>query len=279
MKKEILDFLKYANITEQQFYGIEPVGGSLYLGSLTSIPDGFNLTVGYYLDLGSLTSIPDGFNPTVGGSLYLGSLNSIPDGFNMTVGGSLYLGSMTSIPYVFNPIVVYYLDLGSLTSIPDGFNKSSFEYQNTPSLKLLKWKKNGKEYIFCDSRFSEVVIVKGNIYKLKDVNKNNSYYLVSDGNGKFAHGETIKEAKEDLIYKISNRDKSEFEGIDVNQKHSFEKCIEMYRVITGACATGTRNFIESKEIKRKQLSVIEICTLTKGNYGSSEFAKFFNINQ
>ena len=43
--------------------------------------------------MGSLTSIPDGFNPTVGGGLYLGSLTSIPDGFNPTVGGNLYLGS------------------------------------------------------------------------------------------------------------------------------------------------------------------------------------------
>ena len=49
------------------------------------------LTVGGYLYLGSLTSIPEGFNPTVGGSLYLGSLTSIPEGFNPTVGGSLYL--------------------------------------------------------------------------------------------------------------------------------------------------------------------------------------------
>ena len=33
------------------------------------------------------------------------------------------------------------------------------------------------------------------------------FYVVSDGKGKFAHGDTVKEAKEDLIYKISNRNK------------------------------------------------------------------------
>ena len=49
------------------------------------------------LDLSSLTSIPEGFNPTVGGSLDLRSLTSIPEGFNPTVGGSLYLRSLTSI--------------------------------------------------------------------------------------------------------------------------------------------------------------------------------------
>ena len=58
-------------------------GGNLYLSGLTSIPDGFNPTVGGYLDLSGLTSIPDGFNPTVGGYLDLSGLTSIPDGFNM----------------------------------------------------------------------------------------------------------------------------------------------------------------------------------------------------
>jgi len=44
-------FCKKHGLTIKQFYGLEPVGGSL--------------------DLRGLTSIPDGFNPTVGGSLYL----------------------------------------------------------------------------------------------------------------------------------------------------------------------------------------------------------------
>jgi len=103
--------------------GFNPtVGGSLYLSGLTSIPDGFNPTVGGYLDLSGLTSIPDGFNPTVGGNLYLSGLTSIPDGFNPTVGGYLDLSGLTSIPDGFNPTVGGYLDLSGLTSIPDGFN-------------------------------------------------------------------------------------------------------------------------------------------------------------
>ena len=224
------EFIKKHNLTEAQFYGKETVGGYLDLGSLTSIPEGFNPTVGGYLDLRSLTSIPEGFNPTVGGSLYLGSLTSIPEGLG---------------------------------------------YQPVPEFPLLSWQ-NGK-YIFADDRFSEVISRKGNVYKLKDVNKNNCYYLVTDGNGKYAHGDTIKDAKEDLIYKISDRDKSKFEGIDVNKKLPFKECVEMYRVITGACATGTRNFIESKGLKKASYSPKEISDLTKGNYGNGEFKQFFGI--
>lgn len=46
-------FCKDNNITDDQFLGREKVGGDL--------------------DLPSVTSIPEGFNPTVGGDLYLGS--------------------------------------------------------------------------------------------------------------------------------------------------------------------------------------------------------------
>lgn len=44
---------------------------SLYLNSLTSLPEGVSLTVGGSLNLRSLTSLPEGASLTVGGSLYL----------------------------------------------------------------------------------------------------------------------------------------------------------------------------------------------------------------
>ena len=62
-------------LTDDQWLGHEKIDGSgLYLSSLTSIPEGFNPTVGGDLYLSSLTSIPEGFNPTVGGDLYLSCL-------------------------------------------------------------------------------------------------------------------------------------------------------------------------------------------------------------
>jgi len=122
MSEAVIDFLKERHIAFEVVDGNVTIPGSLYLSSLTSIPEGFNPTVGGSLDLGILTSIPEGFNPTVGGYLYLSSLTSIPEGFNPTVGGSLDLSSLTSIPEGFNPTVGGYLDLRSLTSIPEGFN-------------------------------------------------------------------------------------------------------------------------------------------------------------
>ncbi|MBP9845809.1 MAG: hypothetical protein KBD43_07135, partial [Saprospiraceae bacterium] len=258
--------------------GFNPtVGGSLDLGSVTSIPEGFNPTVGGYLDLGSVTSIPEGFNPTVGGSLYLGSVTSIPEGFNPTVGGSLDLGSVTSIPEGFNPTVGGYLYLRSVTSIPEGFNKEDYENKPVPPVtpcKFLSWDQG--RYIFCDDRFSEVISKKRNVWRLKDLNKNNEYYLITDNKGNYAHGDTIQEAKEDLLYKTTEKDTSQFKNIDLNESIPFEKCISMYRAITGACAAGVRNFIEGAGIKKKKYSINEIIKLTKNQYGGNSFSNFFN---
>ena len=68
-------FCKKFGITENQFYGKDEIIGDLYLSNnqLTSLPDGFNPTVGgnLFLSYNQLTKLPDGFNPTVGGSLFL----------------------------------------------------------------------------------------------------------------------------------------------------------------------------------------------------------------
>ena len=101
MTKE--QFIKYCNITDDQFSGREKIEGNLNLVDLTSIPEGFNPKVGDGLYLNRLTSIPEGFNPVVGGILNLNSLTSISEGFSPVVGGKLLLGSLTEIPENWNP--------------------------------------------------------------------------------------------------------------------------------------------------------------------------------
>jgi hypothetical protein len=249
--------------------GFNPtVGGNLDLESVTKIPKGFNPTVGGSLFLDSVKVLPEGFNPIVGGNLYLESVKELPNGFNLTVGWNLYLNSLTKIPKGFNPTVGWNLDLNSLTQIPEGFNRSDYENKR---ISLLQWDK----YILCDDRFSEVISKKGNVWKLKNIGKDKIYYLVTDGNGNYAHGDTIKQAKDDLIYKISKRDVSQYHNIDLDKKFSFTECITMYRSITGSCSTGVKNFIETNGIKKQSYSVNDIIEITKNNYGNESFNKFF----
>ena len=281
-KAEIKEFCKKQNLTEKQFFGKEKMGGSLDLRSLTSIPEGFNPTVGGSLDLRSLTSIPEGFNPTVGGSLYLRSLTSIPEGFNPTVGGSLYLRSLTSIPEGFNPTVGGSLDLRSLTSIPEGFNPTVGGYlylrsgirashKSLNPKHIFSWQ-NGK-YIKVDGILCEVLIKRKNVYKIKVAGKITESYLVTDGND-WAHGETLKKAKEDLHFKIIS-EKLKKEPI----KKDTMITVQHYRLITGACESGCRYWMNTNGISKEKIKAIELLPLLEKTnaYGVDRFKKLITF--
>ena len=187
-----------------------------------------------------------------------------------------------------NPYYGGYLDLEGtgITSLPDnltvgghldlegtGITDTSKVNRNIPD--PLKWR-NG-EYIKVDGVFSKVILHKGNVYKIHQMKSTKERYLVTDGNGKWSHGDTLKEAKSDLIYKISNRDKSKYESLTLDSELTFEEAIEAYRVISGACAAGTKMFVESSpDVKKDKYTIAEMIRLTEGQYGSETFKDFFN---
>ena len=200
-------------------------------------------------------------NLTVGGSLYLEgtSISELPD--NLTVGGSLYLRELpsancqTTLPWV-----------GISTSTRNFHQRIARQpYRGWVSLR-------GTYEEELPSANCQTTLPWVGLSTLKEL----PFYVVSDGKGKFAHGDTVKEAKEDLIYKISNRNKDEFKNLSLKSVLSFEKMIECYRVITGACGFGVREFVESNKIEQKEYTIEEVIELTKNSYGSSSFASFFN---
>ena len=267
--------------------GFNPtVGGNLRLNGLVSIPAGFNPTVGYNLHLDGLTSIPAGFNPTVGGDLGLNSLTSIPEGFNPIVGGSLHLDSLISIPEGFNPIAGESLHLNSLISIPAGFNPTVRREVFTDSLpegersKILITKQEGpifwKNHVKVDGIFQEIIQRRGNVYRVKKLNSDKVTYLITDGKGKWAHGDTLQEAKRDLIYKLTDRDVSDFKSLTLDSKLTFIEAMECYRTITGACEFGIKDFIKSNALEEKDYTISEIIELTGKAYKGAEFKSFFH---
>ena len=174
----------------------------------------------------------------------MSSLTSIPEGFNPTVAGDLYLSSLTS------------------------------KHKKLPSGFLFSWQ-NGK-YVKADGMFTEVVSHKSNVYRVKKIAKKDTFYLITDGK-KFAHGETLKEAKDDLMYKISDKNKSDYKHLKLSDILTFEEGIMCYRVITGACSFGTKDFVKNRlEKKKPKYSISEIITLTRNEYGGSTFGNFFN---
>ncbi len=162
------------------------------------------------------------------------------------------------------------LELSSLTSIPEGFNQSIFERKK---IGLLSWQ--GGKYILADGIFTEVISKRGNVYKVKKISSDEVFYLVTDGNSKFAHGETIQEAKKDLIYKLAGDvDIEQFKGLTLESMLGFEDCIKLYRVVTGACAFGVKDFIESTGTEHRSYTVREIIEKTSGRYGHDRLVSF-----
>jgi len=205
--------------------------------------------VGCYIVLENtqITGLPEGL--TVGGHLYLENtqITALPEG--LTVGGHLYLEG---------------------TQITD----TSMVNRNINEKSFFSWRNN--KYIKVDGIFSKVISCKQNVFKIQEIGQLKESYLVTDGNGKYSHGHTIKEAKEDLIFKISNRDKSDYKNLKMDSELTFEESIECYRVITGACTFGTKDFVSNRLVERlEKYTVSEIIEVTKGEYGHNAFKEFF----
>jgi hypothetical protein len=139
-----------------------------------------------------------------------------------------------------------------------------------------EWLKQG--YVHADGFTKKLISQK----KIKDIEvfeveenflKHTMSYVVKKGD-KFSHGKTIKDAIGDLRYKISNRDTSHFRKWKKNDVKPIDDIIEAYRVITGACSLGTKNFCEGKKLP-KALSIAKAIEMTKDQYGSKKFEEFF----
>ena len=133
------------------------------------------------------------------------------------------------------------------------------------------------EYAEFDSIKCVILSKKGNVYKtvsFEDINEGKITYVI-EKDGIYSHGNTVKEAKESFIYKISNRDTSVYNNYTKETVVSFEEATKMYRAITGACEAGTKYFVKSLNKVKKEYSIAEIIEITKGQYGSEEFKDFF----
>ncbi len=131
-----------------------------------------------------------------------------------------------------------------------------------------------KEYGKFDGIECAIISHKKDVYKVKNFENEKESYIV-EKDGIYSHGDTLKQAKEDLIYKISNRDTSSYEKLTLDSEVTFEEAVKMYRVITGACEVGTKHFVSMLDKIKKKYTIAEIIQLTEGQYGSDNFKRFF----
>jgi hypothetical protein len=146
----------------------------------------------------------------------------------------------------------------------------------TPTFE--QWLERG--YVVADGITKNLVSQKtiGNvtIFEVTDFSGKENSFVAKIGN-KFAHGKTIEEAKNDLRYKLSDRDTSKYDNWTQETEAPLDDMIECYMTITGACSFGTKEFCERNQLKDRY-TVKEVIDLTVGSYGNKEFKEHFKRN-
>jgi len=137
-------------------------------------------------------------------------------------------------------------------------------------------------FLFADGILSEIVSTRdlrggAKVHRIRVVGKTKVTYCI-ESDGTFSHGDTIKEARESLLYKVGQRDKSAYVGWKLDRRITGKEAIASYRVITGACEAGVRQFVMAHLGKLKaRYPVQEVINLTRGQYGNQAYEEFFTL--
>jgi superfamily I DNA and/or RNA helicase len=126
------------------------------------------------------------------------------------------------------------------------------------------------EVDFSDNIFSRVLSTKGGVKKVKTDN-GKILYVASDDKGNHAHGDSIKQALDELAFKVGSRDVEQFRNMPKDTKKTPSEWALVYRMVTGACQSGTKMFVESKGKLKAKYTLAEIIEQTKGAYGHDKF--------
>ena len=98
--------------------------------------------------------------------------------------------------------------------------------------------------------------------------------FIAKGQGYFAHGKTLKEARESLTGKIfENMDSDEaieafLKEFDLDKKYSGTKFFEWHHYLTGSCLMGRESFVRNHDLDiNAEYSVKEFIELCENDYG------------
>ena len=114
------------------------------------------------------------------------------------------------------------------------------------------------------------------------VGKTDKSYVIETPDGVYAHGDTVKQAREALLYKLNeNRDTTPYKAWTPDTSVTKRQAIQSYMAITGACATGTQHFVETTfgDKVPAKTTVRDVIEMTAGQYGNDVYKKFFTENK
>ncbi|MDE6091923.1 MAG: hypothetical protein K2G14_02365 [Ruminococcus sp.] len=131
------------------------------------------------------------------------------------------------------------------------------------------------KYLYADGILTHVKKTRKIEHYTLYIGKVKGKNVVSDG-VYYAHCDKVRDGITDLKFKAAkDRGAGQYKNLSLDSIVKKDDAITMYRVITGACRQGTQDFLDSLTEIKKEYTVREIISLTKGSYGSDSFKRFF----
>lgn len=230
--------------------------GFVDLPRLTTLSEGVTFKNRGYVDLRCLTTLPEGVTFENGGSVYLTSLTSMPESVTFENGGSVDLTSLTSMPEGVTFENGGYVDLRGLSG--DHFYKGKlrrFCYVDGMTM-LIKRSKTHGDYVVHEARY----------FGGGDISKLPSCYI-AERDECFAHGKTVKEAIEDLQYKL-NQD-ADKKAVAADIVSTGRVTLNQFHQITGACREGVRQHLSERGIDLDSIENMAIDEAMEAMQGTS----------
>ena len=265
--------------------------GNVYLESLPTLPEGVVFRNKGGVNLPSLTTLPEGVVFAIvfenKGYVNLKSLTTLPEGVVFENEGNVNLESLTTLPegIAFQNEGCVYLKYLSPLKLKKLNKTVNFFETNNPKFFVLEGKLKIKNVVYNAKIIDDIPMVvlkeKKNVLIGNTIDAYNNIldkiFVVSKDNF-YAHGKTLKEAKENLVFKFKEIDTSVYKNMTLNTLLSYENSIMLYKSITRACSHGIKYFIEQNNIEKKPYSIKEIIEITKGQYNNHLLTQFFQDN-
>jgi prefoldin subunit 5 len=291
------DAEKYRNITKVTGYLSINSNAKLDAPALTSVGGYLSINSNAKLDAPALTS--------VGGGLYISSSAKLDAPALTSVGGGLYIYSnvkLDALTSVGGDLYIYSnAKLDALTSVGGYLSINSNAKLDAPALTSVGGKLSiyssakltaGKLYcggyekfkviddigcvVLSEKKQGDMTILMCRHSKIKNQKVVGDKFYVAQKGEDNAHGKTIAEATQELLFKIGPRDVERFRNMPMHTAKTPSEWALIYRMVTGACQYGTAQFIETRHDLKKEYTLAEILTLTEGQFGHDRFSETVN---
>ena len=239
------------------------ISGVLYVCESAKLEAPVLQSVGNYISVRESAKLEAPVLQSVGGGIYVYESAKLEVPALQSVGGGIYVYESAKLEAPnLKKEKLSQQEIYKLKTGPKKLNQQHFEKMG---------------YLFADGILqtitSKKLLSNLTIYKTKKIAKDETSFVVYDGEY-YSHGETLKQAKNDLMFKRTSQDTTKFKSWSLSDKKTIEELVEAYRSITGACSLGVKDFCASRKLK-DSYTIKEAIEITKNSYENKKFADFF----